>query len=191
MPYTDVEYKFKKIGKNVQIGRNVYFRYPNEVEIGDNVIIDDFCYFTTAVNLGNFIHISASCSVIGGKNSQFIMKDFSALGAGTRIICASDDFVKGPFGSPVPIEFRPNCKVSHVIIEKLAIIGTNSVIHPGVTVSEGAVTGSMTLVTKSLEPWGVYIGIPAKYIQSRDKESILKAEYEFLEYLKKAKGNLE
>ena len=47
MGYTDVEYKFKKIGKNVQIGKNVYFRYPEEVEIGDNVIIDEFCYFTT------------------------------------------------------------------------------------------------------------------------------------------------
>lgn len=27
--------------------KNVYFRYPEEIEIGDNVIIDEFCYFTT------------------------------------------------------------------------------------------------------------------------------------------------
>lgn len=30
MPYTDLEYKFKRIGKNVRIGRNVYFCYSSE-----------------------------------------------------------------------------------------------------------------------------------------------------------------
>lgn len=185
MSYTDVEYKFKKIGTNVQIGKNVYFRYPDEVEIGNNVIIDEFCFFTTSVKLSDYVHIAPSCTIIGGKKSQFIMASFSAMGAGTRVICASDDFVKGPFGSPVPIEFRPNCVVSKVELEKHTIIGTNTVIHPGVIIKEGAVTGSLTLVTKSLDPWGVYIGIPAKFVKFRDRDYILESEKKFLESISK------
>ncbi|MHB0896064.1 MAG: acyltransferase, partial [Spirochaetales bacterium] len=82
MPYTDVEWKLKKIGKNVQIAKNVYFRYPEETIIGDNVIIDEFCYFTTSLTIGNNVHIAPMCSVIGGKSSKLIMEDFSGMAAG-------------------------------------------------------------------------------------------------------------
>ena len=63
------------------------------VEIGDNVIIDEFCYFTTSAVIEDYVHISTGCSIIGGKDSVFIMREFSALGAGSRIICMSDDFI--------------------------------------------------------------------------------------------------
>ena len=77
MGYTDIEYKFKKIGKNVQISPQVYIRYPELVEIGDNVIIDEFVYITTALKLGNFIHIAPHVSIIGGRKSKLIMEDFT------------------------------------------------------------------------------------------------------------------
>ncbi|MCC2624736.1 MAG: acetyltransferase (isoleucine patch superfamily) [Burkholderiales bacterium] len=186
MAFTDVEYKFKKIGKNVQIGRTVYFRYPEEVEIGDNVIIDEFCYFTTAVKIGNYVHIAPSCSIIGGKESELIMSDYSGLAAGTRVLCGSDDYVNGPFTNPtIPAEFRPNTKKGKVVVAKHAIIGTNVVIHPNVKIGEGAAVGSLSLVTKDLEAWQVYAGIPAKIIKARNKELILDGENRFLEYLKK------
>ena len=35
---------FKKIGKNVIFGRNVTIRCPDNIEIGNNVVIDDNCY---------------------------------------------------------------------------------------------------------------------------------------------------
>lgn len=181
MSYTDLTYKFKKIGKNVEIGRNVYFRYPDEVEIGNDVIIDDFCYFTTSVKLGNNIHIGPGCTVIGGKSSKFIMDNFSGMAAGTRVICSSDDFIKGPFTNPtIPIEYRPYCKVSSVHIKEHAILGTNTVIHAGIIIGEGAATGSFTLVTKDLEPWGVYTGIPSKKIKERPKNYILNETYRYL-----------
>ena len=63
MSYTDVKYKFKKIGRNVQLGKNIYFRYPEKIEIGDNVIIDDFSYFSTSLVIEDYVHISPFCSV--------------------------------------------------------------------------------------------------------------------------------
>ncbi len=185
MGYTDIKYKFKSIGKNVEIGQNVYFRYPDKVEIGDNVIIDDFCFFSTSVKLGSNIHISPMCSIIGGRNSELIMGDYSGMAAGTRVICASDDFVNGPFTNPtIPIEFRPNCKISKVVFEKHTLSGTNTVIHPGVVLKEGSVTGSMTLVSKDLDEWGVYVGIPARRIKDRPKNYIKEYEQKYIDSLK-------
>lgn len=185
MAFTDVEYKFKKIGKNVQIGKNVYFRYPEEVEIGDNVIIDEFCYFTTALKINNYIHIGPFCSVIGGKKAKLTMDDYTALSAGVRVVCGSDDFVNGPFtNSTIPVKFRPNVTISDIYICKHAIIGTNTVILPDVTIGEGAAVSAMTLVDKSLAPWFVYAGTPARRIIIRDKDEIIKSESSFLQYLK-------
>lgn len=180
MSYTDVEYKFKKIGKNVQIGKNVYFRYPELIEIGDNVIIDDFCYFTTALSIGNYVHIAPHCTCIGGKNSKLVMNDFSGLSAGCRIICGSDDYLTGLTNPNIPNEYRGETKIGNIVIGKHAVLGTNTVVHPFVKINEGAATGSLTLVTKDLEPWGIYIGSPAIKIKERDRERILKLELEFL-----------
>ena len=41
--------QLKKIGKNVIIGKTVRIRYPELVEIGDNVIIDDFTYIINCI----------------------------------------------------------------------------------------------------------------------------------------------
>lgn len=177
MGYTDVEYKFKKIGKNVQIGKNVYFRYPEEVEIGDNVIIDEFCYFTTKLKIGNNVHIAPFCSVIGGKQSELIMEDFSGFSAGVRAICSSDDFVNGPFTNPtIPVKYRPNCKIGKIILKKHSVAGTNTIIFPNVIFEIGSGTGAGTLVNKSLEEWGIYIGNPCKKVKERNRENILLGE---------------
>jgi galactoside O-acetyltransferase len=180
MAYTDVEYKFKRIGKNVSIGKYVYFRYPELVEIGDNVIIDEFCYFTSSLTIGNYVHIASHCTCIGGKNSKLIMSDFSGLSAGCRIICGSDDYLCGLTNPNIPSEFRGATKIGEIFIGKHAVLGTNTVVHPLVRINEGAATGSLTLVTKDLESWSIYVGVPANKIKDRDRASILKLESDFL-----------
>jgi len=183
MAYTDLHYKFKAIGKNVTIGKNVYFRYPELIEIGDNVIIDDFCYFTTALSIGNYVHIGPHCTCIGGSQSKLIMKDFSGFSAGCRIICGSDDYTTGLTNPNIPIQFRGKTKIGEIVLGKHAVLGTNTVVHPLVTIGEGAATGSLTLVTKDLEAWGIYIGSPAKKFKDREKDIIIQLENEFLKTL--------
>lgn len=183
MAYTDLLFKFKKIGRNVQIGENVYFRYPELVEIGDNVIIDDFCYFTTALYVGDYVHIAPHCTCIGGKNSKLVMSDFSGLSAGCRIICGSDDYNTGLTNPNIPAQFRGKTTIGEVFIGKHAVLGTNTIVHPLVKINEGAATGSLTLVTKDLEAWSIFIGSPARKIKDRDMENIISLEKAFLKSL--------
>lgn len=184
MAYCDLEYKFKKIGKNVQIGKNVYFRYPEAVEIGDNVIIDEFCYFTTSMVIEDYVHIAPSCTVIGGKSSQFIMREFSALASGVRVVCASDDFIGSSLGNAnIPAKFRRVSQPSIVEFKSHVFLGTGCVCHPGVVIHEGATVGSMSLVLKDLDPWWSYFGIPAKPYKPRNKEEMLEIVRQFKQEL--------
>lgn len=67
--------------------------------------------------------------------------------------------------SCLPIEQR-KIFVSYVKVEKDAFIGTNSIVHPGVTIGEGAIVGSNSLVLKDVKPWTINVGTPTRIIGS-------------------------
>ena len=96
--------------------------------------------------------------------------------AGARIITGTDDVMGGGIPSPmIPEEYRSYYR-SFVKLEKHSFIGTNAIIHPGVTIAEGCVIGSGSVVTKSTEPWSIYHGSPAKKVKERPREAILLKE---------------
>ena len=74
-----------------------------------------------------------------------------------------------------PEEFRDKVIVEPVVFETFASTGTNVVIHPGVTLAEGSVVGSCSLVTKSTEPWTIYRGTPARPWKKRPHEKMIAA----------------
>ena len=171
--------KFKEIGKNIKIYEPIVIINPESITMKNNIMISEFCYLNSGLGLyiGNYIHISAYCSIIGG--GYCFLEDFVGVCAGTRIITGTEDINgSGLTGGPtIPEKFR-SCHRSFVICEKHSFLGTNAIIHPGVTIGEGAVVGSGSIVTKDLEPWGIYIGSPAKRIKDRPKQKILKLERE-------------
>jgi acetyltransferase-like isoleucine patch superfamily enzyme len=59
-------------------------------------------------------------------------------------------------------------------------VGTGAIIFPGVVISEGAAVGALSIVNKSLDSWGMFVGQPARKIKDRSK-NILKLEEKFLE----------
>jgi acetyltransferase-like isoleucine patch superfamily enzyme len=175
---TDFDYrKLKYCGTDVRIAPTVYMKYPELVSIGNHVAIDNYCHFTSAMEIGSYIHIGPFCSAIGGRDAMFIMNDFSGLAAGCRIICGSDDYLGSGLTNPtIPKEYHAKLHIASVTLEKHVVLGTNCVVHPGVVIGEGSAVGSCSLVTKSLNPWEVYIGIPAKTVKPRDKDYILDLE---------------
>ncbi len=141
--------------------------------LGEHSQIDDFAFVNAgkACRIGRFVHIASFVSIIGG--GEFFIDDFAGLSTGCRVITGTDDYT-GPFltNPTVPREFT-HYLISRVTIEKHAIIGTNAVIFPGVTVGEGAAVGACAVVRKDLPPWGVYVGEPLRKIGERDRAAIL------------------
>ena len=171
-------------GKNVIIGKTVRIRYPSLVSIGDNCIIDDFTYISTALELEGYNHISAGCKIIGGANSKLVMKQFSTFSPNVVIAAGSDDYLSGIATPLVGKEFKGNVEHGTVIIGRHSIIGSGTVVLPNIILKDGASVGALSLVNKDLDEWGLYAGIPAKKIKSRSKKKILDLE---LDFFKKAK----
>lgn len=172
------ELGIKSYGKNVQIGRHVVLYSPGSLVLGNDVRIDDFTVISGKVTMGSFIHVSQFCGIYGGSEG-IVMEDFSGLSAKCSVYAVSDDYTGLSMTNPmVPAQYKPTsiCKAVH--IGKHAIIGCNSVVLPGVRISEGAAVGSLSLVTCSLEPWSINTGIPAKKKSERHK-NILELEEKF------------
>lgn len=81
--------------------------------------------------------------------------------------------------STIPKEYKNEYK-SKVILRKYSIVGAGSIIMPGVVLSEGTSVGAMSLVLKSTEPWGIYVGNPVKRLKDRKKD-LLEFEKKYLE----------
>ncbi|HQS71851.1 MAG TPA: acyltransferase [Sulfurovum sp.] len=148
------------------------------IEFGKNIIIDDFVliYAKERICIGNYVHIASFTSISGG--GELVMEDLSAISSGCRIITGTDDFKEFGFGnSTILNEFR-NIQTGKINIGKFAIIGGNSVILPDVTIGEGAAVGAGSVVTKDLEPWGIYVG--NKKVGERNKEEVFKNYEKFL-----------
>lgn len=164
-------------GDDVLIDQLVVIRYPELVRIGDHVAIDGFFHASTALELGNYIHIGPHVSVVGGKTARLILKDFSGIAAGCRIICSTDDFLGSGMTNPmVPLAYHGKVEVTAVVLEKHALLGTNCIVFPGVRVGEGAVAAVGSVIKKDMEPWTVYSGSPARPRAPRPRNAILVLE---------------
>jgi len=167
---------FSSIGKDVIIWPLAKIVGSEAISIGDSVIIDDYVFLMGGENtsIGSFVHIASFTSITGG--GRFLIEDFAGLSGGVRIYTGNEDYLGGCLTNPaVPAPYRVPIR-SFVHIKKHAIIGTNSVILPGVTIGEGAVVGANALVTKNCSPWMIYVGSPAKLLKSRSSNRILELE---------------
>jgi galactoside O-acetyltransferase len=169
---------FKSIGKNVRISDKAAIYNTDQIEIGDNSRIDDFCVISGKVPIGRNVHIAVFCNIAGGTEGV-TLEDFSGLAYGCNVFSQSDDYTGRTLTNPtVPTKYKCETKKA-VHIGRHCIVGTNSLIFPGVILGEGCSVGAMSMVTKSTEEWSVYFGIPAKKLKNRRRD-LLSLEQDYL-----------
>jgi acetyltransferase-like isoleucine patch superfamily enzyme len=176
------QFKFRSIGKNVFIKKNVGLYFTENISIGSNVRIDDNVIIVaskkkTPVKIGNYVHIASNCYLAGSDGIE--MMDFTGLAPGVMIFSGSDDYSGKKLTNPMVDKIYTGGKSGKITLRRHVVIGANSVVLPTVTINEGSSVGALSLVSKNLDPWGVYFGIPAKRLKSRYK-NILELEKKFL-----------
>jgi acetyltransferase-like isoleucine patch superfamily enzyme len=172
---------FAELGEDLKVFELAVFAECQNIYLGDGCKIDDFVFImgSKPIRIGRRVHITNFCSLVGG--GEIIIEDYCGLSAGVRLISGTDDFLGGGMTGPtIPPEYRKIDR-GYIHLEKFVVLGTNTIVHPNVTVGEGAVTGSGTIVTKDLDPWGIYIGQPARRVKERPRDKIIALEQSLIE----------
>jgi|LauGreDrversion4_2_1035121.scaffolds.fasta_scaffold06084_7 acetyltransferase-like isoleucine patch superfamily enzyme len=136
--YLNVVYKkvFLKCGSStIFFGRLRYYN-PEKISIGNK------CVF----NQNIFLNIS---------NSLFI---------GDNVTISSNVFITDTSLILDKLPQKEHVSLP-IIIEDDVWIGACTTILPGVTISRGSVIGAGSVVTKTTDPNGVYVGVPAKLLK--------------------------
>jgi galactoside O-acetyltransferase len=173
---------FNQLGKNVKISRLASIYGPENISLGNNIRIDDFCILSGKITMGNNIHIAAGCFMFSG-NTGIELEDFVNVSSRSVIYAVTDDYSGiALIGPTIPLEYRSVIQAK-VTLKKHVVIGTSVVILPGVIIDEGCAVGALSLVNKSLPAWKICLGIPAKHYKDR-KIDLLDLESEYLSITK-------
>jgi maltose O-acetyltransferase len=129
-----------KIGPGTHIFMRAWFDCPGGLSIGRNSIINQKCRLDARGGLAIGSNVSIAAEVC--------------------IITASHD--------PQTTDFKGI--TSPVSISDYVFIGTRAMILPGVTLGKGSVVAAGAVVTKSVTPYSIVAGVPAKSIGHRSPD---------------------
>lgn len=164
-----VKQRLASCGRDVIIYPLAKIVNPEVVKIGDGTRIDDFTFIFggQGIELGRYNHIASFVSIVGG--GKLVAGHYVGIAAGARIVTGTDHYGDGKRISPlVPLDHR-NLILGSIRLGDDVFIGTNAIVHPNVTIGEGAIVGSGSLVLKDIQPWTINVGVPCRCIGRRPK----------------------
>lgn len=129
-------------GSTVHMGARFY--NPGNITIGKDSIIGEYAVFDgrDTLTIGNHVDIASEVMIYNAEHNIH-----------AEHFAAEDGVTQAP-----------------VIIEDYVFIGPRAIILPGITIGKGAVVGAGAVVTKSVNPFEVVGGIPAKVIGERQNK---------------------
>ena len=148
-----VKSSFANCGRNVHFSPlNSDFSYKS-ISIGNDVFIGSHASFRSIceIKIGNKVMFGPRVSIVGGDHNYREIGKYMF------------DVKQKREGDDLPI-----------VIEDDTWIGCNAIILKGVTIGHGAIVGAGSVVTKSVPPYAIVCGNPAKIIRYRWDEDTIK-----------------
>lgn len=135
------------LGDNCQIEHQIYFHFDGPYSEGLGIVIGNNCF----IGSGCEFNISARLSI--GNNCL--------IAAGTR-------FVDHNHGTSIGRPIREQIStVGAIVVDSDVWIGANCLILKGVHIGEGAVIAAGSVVVKSVPPFSIMGGVPARLLKQR------------------------
>lgn len=168
--------------ETVKISRKASIYGAQNITISSYVRIDDFCILSGNIKIGHNVHIAAYTSLFAG-DAGICIEDYAGISSRCALYAESDDYSGIALTNPTIPDKYKHIISGRIVLKKHSLIGTGCTVLPSVTIGEGTSVGSMSLITKSLDSWGIYLGIPCRRIKDRNKR-ILELQREFEDSLK-------
>jgi acetyltransferase-like isoleucine patch superfamily enzyme len=164
----NVRSKLRSCGEGVKIYPLAKITLPHMVDLGNHCRIGDFVFIFAGegVVIGEHTDVQPHTVFWGG--GLTIIGSRVSTGPGTVFLSATYSHAKGLKMVDGLGEGSAKAIGGKLVIGDDVYIGARSVIMP-VTVGEGAVIGAGSFVNKNVDPWGIYVGSPAKKIGERER----------------------
>ena len=152
--------KFKSLGSNVKISKNVTIIGAKNISLGSNVRIDDFTIISSLEGkliVGSNVHIGGQ-SYFGCGGSIEIGNNVN-ISQGVKIYSKLDNYLE--------LDKFNKTLLTKVSIDDNVVIGSGTVIIGDAEICEGATIGALSFVKGNLKKWSVYAGNPVKFLKYR------------------------
>ncbi|WP_281291052.1 acyltransferase [Thiohalocapsa marina] len=157
-----------RLGDGVGIGRNATLRANTQADpgiaLGDRVAINDAVVINANrgfVRLGERSWLGPFCLVYGN----------GGVTIGRNVLIAGHSSINTVSHAAercdVPINDQP-VLTDPVVIEDDCWLGLNVVVLQGVTIGRGCIIGAGAVVTRSIPPWSIAVGVPARVVGRRE-----------------------
>ncbi len=161
-----------EIGTGLKVSGRIRLRLQGDLRIGKHVRLrSGYSNYVGAsepiaiwVCPGGHVRIGDGCGLsnltIVCRESIDILEG-TLIGGGCRIY--DNDFHQ--LDPEARLANQGNVASAPICIGPRAFVGGHCIVLKGVKIGEGAVIGAGSLVTKSVPPWEVWAGVPARYIK--------------------------
>ena len=180
------------MGNGCDIQPGSVFEYPGNIHIGQscriarNALLRANTGKHPGITLGNQVSLLEN-TLLNANNGSISIDDRSWLGPFSLIYgngevsigkhvmiashCAINTVSHHADDTSIPMNDQ-GIYTAPVIIEDDVWLGIGSTILQGVRIGRGSIIGAGAVVTRDIPPWSVAVGIPAKIIRKRDRESV-------------------
>ena len=119
-------------------------------------------------NVGSNIFIGNAVMFDAANAKLITLEDNVHIASHSILLCHQRDLSK--YYVNVDYSTLPYRK-GNILLKKGCLIGTGSIVMPGITVGEGAIIGVGSLVINDIPPWTIAVGRPAKVIRDVPKQN--------------------
>lgn len=155
---------FRTCGDNVKIGAGCELKPLENISVGSCVEIGPRALFWTTkaeIKIGNHVIFGPGVTIITGDHPTDVI---------------------GKYIMEIHDSEKPSGYDMDVVIEDDVWIGCNATILKGVHIGKGSVVAAGSVVTKDVDEFSIYAGVPAKKIKDRFTKEDLMVHRECLKY---------
>jgi len=166
--YKNIVWRQYNIGKNFHCGRGVFLWARDGIEIGNDFYIGKYSIIETNCKIGDGVIIANNVGIVGRYDHNY-----KQIGVPVRLSSCIRDR-----------EYDWKGLDQWTTIGNDVWIGYGVIILSGVSIGDGAIVAAGSLVTKDIEPYSIYGGVPAKKIKDRFTKEELEEHLDLLRILK-------
>lgn len=148
-----------------------------------NIVVGRFSYYSGYYHGHSFDDCARYLMRDEGVD-RLLIGSFCSIGSGAAFIMAGNQGHRNDWISTFPFYWMPEVPAfasstngflpaGDTVIGNDVWIGSEAIIMPGVSIGDGAVIGTRSVVTRDVAPYAIVGGNPAKFIRSRFEEGIV------------------